>query len=331
MQGLFNMAGDSAHFRAHADLSANGFKLDGNTFVGRDGRFLPLLEAKMVHSFDHRFGTYEGATEAHLNKGFLPLLSDADHADPAKSAIPLWWVAAQQVDESLGDRWAREWFLGWRDITNVANARTFIPTLVPRTAIGHTLPLMFPNVEPQLVAALYANLCSFALDYAARQKVGGMHVTYGLLKQFPVLAPGHLRAKASWDRSRTVCEWALGRVLELTFTAWDLGGFASDVGYIGPPFRWDPERRFLLRAELNAAFFHLYGISHDDADYILETFPIVKKNDEKAHGEYRTKHVILEIYDAMAEAIRTGKPFQTRLDPPPADPRVAHPPRPEKV
>ncbi len=82
---------------------------------------------------------------------------------------------------------------------------------------------------------------------------------------------------------------------------------------------------FSLRAELDAAFFHLYGIGHDDADYILYTFPIVRKNDEKAHGEYRTKRIILEIYDAMADAARTGEPYLTRLDPPPADPRVAHP------
>lgn len=95
------------------------------------------------------------------------------------------------------------------------------------------------------------------------------------------------------------------------------------------PNRWKKQReRDWLRPESTAAFFHLYGISRDDADYILETFPIVRKNDEKAHGEYRTKRVILEIYDEMAEAIRTGKPYQTRLDPPPADPKVAHPPRP---
>lgn len=49
------------------------------------------------------------------------------------------------------------------------------------------------------------------------------------------------------------------------------GPFASDCGYEGPPFRWDPERRFLLRAELDAAFFHLYGLSRDAADYILDT------------------------------------------------------------
>lgn len=56
----------------------------------------------------------------------------------------------------------------------------------------------------------------------------------------------------------------------------------------------------------------------------MGTFPIVKRKDEKAHGEYRTKRVILEIYDEMARATETGEPYGTRLDPPPADPRVAH-------
>ena len=112
---------------------------------------------------------------------------------------------------------------------------------------------------------------------------------------------------------------------ELTYTAWDLQPFARDCGYDGPPFRWYVERRFLLRCELDAAYFHLYGIERDDVDYIMETFPIVKRKDEAAHGEYRTKRVILEIYDELAEAMRTGVPYRTRLDPPPADPRVAHP------
>ncbi len=61
--------------------------------------------------------------------------------------------------------------------------------------------------------------------------------------------------------------------------------------------------------------------------YIMDTFPIVRDKDEEKYGEYRTKSVILEIYDEMAEAIRTGKPYQTHLDPPPADPRCCHPPR----
>jgi len=63
------------------------------------------------------------------------------------------------------------------------------------------------------------------------------------------------------------------------------------------PFRWDEERRFLLRCELDAAHFHLYGIPCDDVDYIMDTFPIVKRKDEAAHSEYRTKRVILSSLD----------------------------------
>jgi SOS-response transcriptional repressor LexA len=110
----------------------------------------------------------------------------------------------------------------------------------------------------------------------------------------------------------------------LTYTSWDLERFAKDVGYAGPPFRWEPGRRALLRAELDAAFFHLYGISRDDAAYVLDTFPIVRRNDEKAHGEFRTRRVILDVYDALAEAIRSGSPYQTPLVPAPADARAAH-------
>jgi len=145
-------------------------------------------------------------------------------------------------------------------------------------------------------------------------------------------------------------------VLELTYTAWDLESFAQDCGWPGPPFRWDEERRFLLRCELDAAFFHLYLPAEANGDwrraeretaedlarlkanfptprdavaYIMDTFPIVRRRDEeKFRGDYRTKRVILEIYDNLAESIRTGQPYQTRLDPPPADPRVSHAPRP---
>jgi hypothetical protein len=113
-----------------------------------------------------------------------------------------------------------------------------------------------------------------------------------------------------------------------TYTAWDLEPFAKDCGYDGPPCRWDEARRVFVRCEIDAAFFHLYGIVRDDVDYIVETFPIVKRKDLAAHGTYRTKDTILDIYDRMARAIATGEPYRTLLDPPPADPRVAHPPRP---
>jgi hypothetical protein len=100
--------------------------------------------------------------------------------------------------------------------------------------------------------------------------------------------------------------------------------FARDLGYHGPPFIWDEARRFLLRCELDATFFHLYGLTREEADYIMDTFPIVKRKDEQQYGEYRTKRVILEIYDELQRAMSRGEPYRTRLDPPPGDLRVAH-------
>jgi hypothetical protein len=56
----------------------------------------------------------------------------------------------------------------------------------------------------------------------------------------------------------------------------------------------------------------------------METFPIIKRKDVNKFSEYRTKETILDIYDRMQQAIKTGEPFQTLLDPPPADLSVAH-------
>lgn len=143
----------------------------------------------------------------------------------------------------------------------------------------------------------------------ARQKVGGTSLTYFYLKQLPVLPPWVYCRLAAWSGEGRLSEWIASRVLDLTYTAWDMRPFVLDLGYSGPPFPWDEERRFLLRCELDAAFFHLYGIDRDDVAYIMETFPIVKRRDEAKYGEYRTRRVILEIYDAMARAAEMGVPY----------------------
>ncbi len=76
-----------------------------------------------------------------------------------------------------------------------------------------------------------------------------------------------------------------------------------------------------------AAYFHLYGIEHDDMDYMMETFPIVKRKDEKLLGAYRTKRVILEMYDQMRRTMELGETYRTRLVPSPGNRAVAHAPR----
>lgn len=66
--------------------------------------------------------------------------------------------------------------------------------------------------------------------------------------------------------------------------------------------RLDAATNAQLRAELDALMFHLYGISRDDASYILDTFPIVKRKDEAKYGDYRTKHLILAAFDQIDQA-----------------------------
>ena len=313
---MLHMANDSGLFRTRAELEAAGWTLDGNHFVLEEQRALPLIEAKMVHHFDHRYGTYEGQTEAQGNQGKLPEFDDAAHADPKRLTFPKYWVADEEIASRLDERWQRGWLLGWRDITGTEKQRTVIASLIPRVAVNHKFPLAMGESTPALMACLYGNLCSFALDYAARQKVGGTSLTYFVFKQLPVLAPSVYAADAAWSRGTSLRDWLLARVVELSYTAWDLQPFARDVGDEGSPYLWDPERRSILRAELDAAFFHLYGLSRADTDYILDTFPVVKKNDEKAHGDYRTKRLILERYDALAAAAAGGQPYVSPLGPP---------------
>jgi hypothetical protein len=320
---MLDMTNDSGVFRTRHELEARKVSLEGNWFLTDSGTFLPLLEAKMVHHYDHRFGDYRDHPDGSENL-ILPDVPLERLQSPSYATHGRYWVAADEVEERIGPVWSRSWMLGWRDVTKPQNERTVVASLVPRVAVGNKFPLLLSQAEPTLMACLYASLCSFILDYAARQKVGGTSLNFFLAKQFPVPPPTVYTRNADWHSEVSVRDWILPRVLELTYTAWDLEPFARDVGHAGTPFRWDIDRRFHLRCELDAAFFHLYGLSRDDVDYVMGTFPIVRKSDERAHGEYRTKRVILETYDALAKAAQTGKPYRTPLDPLPAAVGASH-------
>ena len=329
---MFHMANDSHLFTTENTESTE--KKSSVFSVSSVVKFLPLYEAKMLHQFDHRWATYDGLETRDL--------TDEEKRDPSFVVQPRYWVPAAEVEDRLRDKWDRRWLLGWRDICRNTDERTVIASILPRVGVGHTMPLFLihASAHPHYLVAI---LNSLVLDFVTRQKVGGTHLTYNYIEQLPVLPPAVFDQPCPWagftaenaesaekspassalsaSSAVSYSAWLRPRVLELTYTAWDLQPFAEDLGYAGPPFRWDEERRFLLRCELDAAFFHLYGINREDAAYILDTFPIVRRKDEERHGEYRTKRVILEIYDALAEAAGSGRPYQTRLDPPP---RAAH-------
>ncbi|MGH3281542.1 MAG: hypothetical protein ACRDNW_20725 [Trebonia sp.] len=225
-------------------------------------------------------------------------------------------VKVPGVDERLAElHWERGWLCGWRDICRATDERTAIPAFVPRDAAGHTFPLMFPTVAPTLVAALVAAQSSLVIDFVARQKIGGIHMNLFVWKQLPVPTPEMLEPHLPF---------IVPRVLELVYTAYDVTPLARDLGDEGEPFRWDNDRRAQLRAELDAFFFRLYGIDDaGDVDYILETFQTgtggLKHNEIRQHGEYRTKRLVLEAYDAMARAEAFGLPYESPLKPSPGE------------
>lgn len=293
---LFHMSNDSHLFRTRRELEEAGGRL------GEDGRFrgggetwLPLYEAKMVHQFDHRFATYDGPPEAERARDF----TFAEHANPSRVPLPRYWVDEREVERAAGSnrRPHPGWFLGFRDITNGTNERTAIFSVVPWAGIGNSLPILdLHEPDAHLAATLIANASSFAFDFPTRQKAGGTHLNFFIVKQLPVIPPERY--------TPALLDQIVPRVLELTYTAWDLEPFAKDCGYAGPPFAWDEERRARLRAELDGIYAHLYRLNRDDFAYVLDTFPIVARKDRAAFGEERTKRLCLEAYDRFATELR---------------------------
>ncbi|GAB2841027.1 N-6 DNA methylase [Streptomyces deserti] len=330
---MFHMSNDSHLFRTQEELSAEGWTLNGNVFE-RDGeRYLPLYEAKMLHHFDHRLGTYEGQTEAQANMGTLPRVSPEQHDDPEFVPMPRYWVPELDVHAEKKDRkgkpvkehgvasrlaereWDRGWLSGFRKICRSTDRRTVLSFAFPAHGLGDSANLLLPTAGGNL-AALYANTASFVLDYVLRQKLAGSNLNFFQFEQLALLPPSTYEDEEPCYAGR-IGDWIAARALELVYTSKNMAPFAADLGDGGAPFRWDEPRRELLRAELDAAFFHLYGLDLDDVAYVMETFHVVKNEDEAAHGTYRTKNLILDIYDRMAEAKRTGTAYQTILDPPP--------------
>ena len=309
-QRMFDMTNDSDLFRTREQLENDGWILHGNHFHRGGQRYLPLYEAKMLGLYDHRSADVVRSPTARQRQHQPQYISAAAKTNPDRFAIPICWIPETEIVARIRD--ARGWLAGFGNATSVINQRTMVCSAIPLSAVPNSERLIYTPGPQHLLLALFG---SFAFDFIARQKIGGTNFTYVYLKQMPVPSPDTLEESTGWITPH---------MLELCYTAWDMAAFASDLGYDGPPFRWDTERRAVIRAEIDALMFQIYDIDRPDVDYILDTFPIIRKQDVKQWDEYLTKRLILERYDAMTEANNNGQPYQTILDPPPAHPSVAH-------
>lgn len=271
---------------------------DSGLFYNEPGdNLVPLYEAKMFHQFDHRWATY-------TDNGDTRDLTDDEKSDLSFSVQPRYWVDKKEVENKLSGRWDKNWLLGFRKICRSTDVRTAIFSLAPKIAFGDNAPIILTDIKkPRLISCLLANFCSLTFDFVTRHKVGGTHMNFFIVKQLPVIPPEKYTQKD--------IEYITSRVLELVYTSWDMQPFAQDMGYNGEPFIWNPNKRALIRAELDAYYAKLYQLTRDELRYILdptevygadfpsETFRVLKNNEIKQFGEYRTQRLVLEAWDRI--------------------------------
>ena len=297
---MFHMTNDSHLFRTAAQLEDKGFyPIQGNRWKRGDELYLPLYQGRMIHHFDHRANSVGFNPDSTHNPYLSEAVSEEQHADPAFLPKSQYWVPVEEVEKQFAEDLG--WAIGCRLIGRATDERTMIATIVPWAGFGNGTPLLLPDPEMSAIdaASLTANLDSLALDFVAKRKVQGPNLNWYIVEQLPVIAPDAYGRRFGAVTAR---ELVRDHVLRLTYTAHDMAPFARDLGYAGPPFVWDEEERRHLRARLDALYFHLYGLGRDDTRYVLETFPIVRREDEKAFNSYRTRDLIL----AYMSALRVG-------------------------
>ena len=320
---MIHMSNDSYLFRTYAQLTAQGATLNGNTFTTVDGEtYVPLYEGKMIWHYNHHYGTWptEGERPNSINMPSLDELSN-----PNSHIMPWYWVPLSAVKDRLvkydkdGNvvwEWKHKWLIGFRDVTNATNERTFICSPIPDSCgVGHSATILYAERRTMPVASLCAMMSSLVFDYTTKQKIGGSHASISFVKQFPVLTPDQISSTMQWQ--------IVKRVAELCYFNHDMDGWAeelweemseeqrSELPQLGvqQPWVYNPERRAILQAELDAIFAHLYGLNTEDLVYILdpedicgkgcinETFRVLKDNEIRQYGEYRTKRLVLEAWN----------------------------------
>jgi hypothetical protein len=290
-------------------------------------RYLPVYEGKMIHQFDHRWSTFDGLEGREA--------STLEKKDAGFEVVTRYWISEEHVASRFSAKSGMpDWFIGWRDITNATNERTVIASAFPFSGVGNNLPLLLFNekVTAPQIAALLGCMCSLVFDFVARTKVGGTHLNFFIIEQLPVLPP------AAYDEQSL--NYLGSRVLELTYTSHSMAPFARDLGYDGPPFIWEEDRRALLRAELDAWYARAYGLTRDELRYILdpadvmgpeypsETFRVLKEKELKLYKEYRTQRLVLDAWDRMERGeLHCPVPYDRAKDVPAAPAFALTPPR----
>jgi hypothetical protein len=277
---------------------------DSGLFKNEAGEgLLPLYEGKMVQAYDHRAASVVINTN-NLKRPNQPCETKPEqYTDPNFSPKPQYWIKKVDILKQIDIKRDVKSLISFKRITSSTNERTFIATLLPLSGISDSLFIILTSKNSILNSCLLSNLNSLAFDFICKQKVGGVNLSFFIVKQLPIIPP-------DWYTPEDI-EFISSRVLELVYTAYDMKPFAQDMGYDGEPFIWDENRRAILRAELDAKYAKLYGLTRDELRYILdpaniygaefpsETFRVLKNKEINKYGEYRTQRLVLAAWDML--------------------------------
>jgi hypothetical protein len=295
---MFHMTNDSNWFQTRRELEKSGwYPVELGRWKKGNQEMVPLYEGKMMQMYDHRAASVV-VNAANIHRPASPeITTDLQHQDHGYFVTPQFWVAKDEAEK----RGMRSWAVAFKDVTATTNARTMISAIVPMAGCGNTLPVLVPDLDDQSNYAkwgplLLANISSLAFDFLARQKVQGQHLNWYIVEQLPMIRASQFEARIG---RHLLSDFVVKQVLRLSFTAIDLKRFAIDLGYSGAPYTWDVHERRHAMARLDALFFFLYGLSREDADYIVDSFPILRENDEREFGSFVTKHLVLAYLNAI--------------------------------
>lgn len=304
---MFDQTNDAELFREPDVLKADGFNLKGNRWSKKKQTYLPVYEAKMLQAFDHRAADVVTDRSNWVRQGQTEKTSPVKYQNPEHVAMPRFWISDDVVRKQCQENSTH--FLCFKDVTSPTNQRTMIAALIPLVGVVNSAPIILSDRATLRQCCLLGNLNSFAYDFVMRQKISNVHLNFFIVEQIPTLPPDTYDKACPWERSKTLEAWISERVLKLTCTAEDMlplaeacdftsGSFQAEYG--GRLNKWDDAERAELMAELDAAFFHLYGIDRDDVEYILSTFKGIHDPQTHVPGRASTAQRIVQKYAEMS-------------------------------
>jgi len=288
---MFHQTNDAEKFVDGATLKEQGYALEGNRWTKGSSTCLPLYEAKMFNMFDHRTSSVIVAETNWFRQGQKEDTSLVEHQNPEFVVLPRYWAEKATVDQASNGEEAG--FLAFKNVSSPTNRRSMIAAFLPYSGVINSAPIIgFQAMTYRRRCCLLANTNAFAYDYCVRNKMGNVNLNFFIIEQLPTLPPDAYAEKCRWEKKQTLEQWISERVLRLTCTSNDMRPLAEAAEFKPGVVKWKEEERAQLRAELDAAYFRLYGIGDDDIQYILRTFQGVVDEDEADDGVGSTRRRI---------------------------------------